>query len=258
MNISKNMKLINLALMFLLLAISTGCSQPNGSLGNGSSSQSVNIDPLEKVNRGVFKFNQGLDKHLLKPVAKAYKAVTPRVVNVGITNFFHNLGDVGNIVNNALQLKLGAATSDTGRVLVNSTIGLAGLFDVATGMGMERHKEDFGQTLANLGFKSGPYIMLPVLGPTTFRDATAKFTVDTLLNPANYTKESLSLFVLEKLDKRADYLGADDAFNDLSDDLYDASRDLWLQRRDFLIRDGKGEESEQLNLIDDLESLDDE
>lgn len=253
-----NLKLSSIILALLLIMLTTGCSRSGASLTQGAASQSVNIDPLERYNRGVFKFNRGLDKHLLKPVAKVYKAVTPRVVNIGITNFFHNLGDVGNIVNNVLQLKFDDAVEDTGRVLVNSTIGVAGLFDVATSMGMERHKEDFGQTLANLGFKSGPYIMLPVLGPTTLRDVTAKFTVDTLLNPANYTDEALSYFVLEKLDKRADYLGSEDAFNDLSDDLYAASRDLWLQRRDYLITDGKSEESEQVDLIDDLEDLDDE
>jgi len=234
----------------------TACSHQSNQLGNATSASG--IDRYESVNRRIFKFNGGLDKFLIKPVAKAYKIITPEVVDKGVTNFFSNLGDVGNAINNLLQLKPGPALVDTERVLFNSTVGIGGLFDVASALGMEKHDEDFGQTLAHWGVKSGPYVMLPFLGPSTVRDATAKLTIDNLSNPAHYHEESLAFFALKKLDQRADVFADEEAFKELSDDQYSALRDLWLQRRASLIRDGKVDEKEQSDLIDELESLDDE
>jgi len=153
---------------------------------------------------------------------------------------------------------VGDAVKDTERFIFNSTFGLAGLFDIATEMGLKKHNEDFGQTLAKQGVGSGPYVMLPFFGPSTLRDATAKFSVDSILNPSIYSDEKYMLFMLKNLDKRADYLSEEEAFKDLSDDQYIALRDAWLQRREYLIKDGKVDKKEQSNLIDELEDLDDE
>ena len=125
-------------------------------------------------------------------------------------------------------------------------------------MDIERYEEDFGQTSAHWGVESGPYVMLPFLGPSTVRDATAKLTIDSLTNPANYHEQSLALFALDKIDQRAGFFTDEEAFKGISDDSYAALRDLWLQRRSVLVNDGKVSEEEQSNLIDELESLDDE
>lgn len=226
--------------------------------GNTSALNKVNVDRFEKLNRRIFIMNAGIDKYLFKPVAKGYKKITPELVDTSITNFFLNLGDIKNAANNLLQFKPGEALIDTERFLFNSTIGVAGLFDVATKLGMQKHTEDFGQTLAVWGVKPGPYIMLPLFGPSTLRDATAKLTLDSIMNPINYSDEELALFTLEKLDKRADLLSTEEAFKDLSDDQYIALRDAWLQRRESLILDGKVNQEEKSNLIDELEDLDDD
>jgi phospholipid-binding lipoprotein MlaA len=249
-------KLITQILCISSILLLSACSQSNSTPSNTSSGS--NIDPYEKTNRHIFKFNAGLDAFLVKPVAKAYKAVTPEVVDNSVSNFFNNLDDVGSAINNLLQFKPGPALVDTERVLFNSTAGLGGLFDVASALGLERYEEDFGQTMAHWGVKSGPYVMLPFLGPSTVRDATAKLTVDRLTNPANYHDESLAFTALKLLDKRADILSDEEAFKDISDDQYSALRDLWLQRRASEIRDGKVDEQEQSDLIDELEALDDE
>ncbi len=246
-----------LALAFLLAACSQSTSLNSASKFDDNAITST-VDSFEGTNRRVYKFNAGLDKYLVKPVATAYKTVTPEIVDTGVSNFFSNLGDVSNAINNLLQFKPGPALIDTERVLFNSTIGLGGLVDVASALGMEKHDEDFGQTLAHWGVKSGPYVMLPFLGPSTVRDATAKLTVDNLTNPTHYHDESLAFFALKKLDQRADIFANEEAFKDISDDKYSALRDLWLQRRASLIRDGKVDEEEQSDLIDELESLDDE
>jgi len=242
--------LILLPMLFL-----TACSQ---SQRLSKDIGSTNGDTLERHNRDIFKFNASIDKLILKPIAVTYQKVTPDLVDTSISNFFGNLEDVGTAVNNLLQWKPGEALIDVERVLFNSSIGLGGLFDVATKIGLEKHDEDFGQTLAVWGVDSGPYIMLPFLGPSTVRDFTSKFTVDSLLDPAKYSKASFSLFVLDKVDSRADLISEEEAFKDFSDDQYSALRDAWLQRREFLIRDGKVDDDAQSDLIDALEDLDDE
>ena len=248
-------------LMLFLSFYLAGCSQTNKSteFSNGSVSKlGETPDPFEKLNRKLYRLNVGLDRVLLKPVAKAYKKVTPEVIDSGITNFFLNLEDVGSAVNNLLQLKVGNSLIDTDRFIFNSTFGLAGIFDVATEMGLEKHDEDFGQTLAHWGVKSGPYIMLPVFGPSTLRDATAKFSVDRITDLTTYSDHGVPLFVVENLDKRADLLSTEEAFEDISDDKYLALKDAWLQKRKYKINDGKTDEKSSSDLIDELESLDDE
>jgi phospholipid-binding lipoprotein MlaA len=249
-------KLKNRALLLLSVVFLTACSQSNNTLTTSSSIK--HIDPYEKTNRRIFRFNSSLDKYLVKPAAKVYKVITPEVVDNSVTNFFNNLEDVGSAINNLLQFKPRPAFVDSERVLFNSTVGLGGLFDAASALGFERYEEDFGQTLAHWGAGSGPYVMLPFFGPSTVRDATAKFTVDSLTNPIRYHNESLAFSALELLDKRADLFSDEDAFKNMSEDQYSALRDLWLQRRANEIRDGKKDPKQQSDLIDQLESLEDE
>ena len=132
-------------------------------------------DPLEGMNRKVHSFNNLLDSVAFKPLAKGYKAVTPDIVEVGVKNFFANIGDIGTFVNNVLQFKIEDAAVDLARIGFNSTVGLAGLLDVASGMGLEKHSEDFGQTLGVWGVSAGPYLVLPFLGPGSLRDSPASF-----------------------------------------------------------------------------------
>ena len=244
--------------MFLLLPACSHNGYSNESVMSGASGDDIQTkDRFVNFNRDMYEFNVGVNKHLLKPVARAYKTVTPDIVDTSITNFFSNLGDISNTVNNIFQGKPGSALNDVERFIFNSTFGIAGLFDIATEMGLEKHHEDFGQTLAVWGVDSGPYIMLPILGPSTLRDATAKLSVDSLLNPVFYSEKALPLYFLEKLDKYGDLLSTEDAFKDFSDDQYIALKDAWLQRREYLIRDGKVDEKAHSDLIDELESLDD-
>lgn len=142
-------------------------------------------DPWESINRPIFTFNDTLDTYALKPLAQGYQKVTPNFVQDGVHNFFNNLGDVKNLANNLLQAKFHNAGVDTSRLLFNSTFGLAGLIDVATPMGLQRNDEDFGQTLGYWGVGSGPYVMLPFLGPSTLRDAPAKIP-DIYVSPYHY------------------------------------------------------------------------
>ncbi len=252
--------------LFVVMSL-TACSQNKTTQSGGSiasndgvtseESATRNVDSLEKFNRSIYSFNVSLDKYFLKPIAKGYKAVTPEFIDTSVTNFFSNLGDVGNAVNNLLQFKVDDAINDTERFVVNSTFGFAGLLDVASAAGLEKHDEDFGQTLARWGVGSGPYVMLPFLGPSTVRDAGAKFTVDRLTDVTNYSDDSLYYFALDVLDGRADLLNEEKAFENLSDDQYIAIRDAWLQRRDYLITDGKSSKDSASDLIDQLESLDD-
>lgn len=233
----------------------TQASQGQGEYPAGNEA-APNRDKWEKFNRGVFRFNTGVDAILLKPAARFYKFATPELLDTSISNFFSNLGDVGNAFNNLLQLKPRAAFNDSMRFVFNSSFGLGGFLDIASGMELEKHDEDFGQTLARWGVGSGPYIMLPLLGPSTLRDASARLSIDLLTDPVTYHDDALAIDALKLLDTRADLLSTEEAFNDLSSDTYSAMRDAWLQRRDYLIRDGQTNEQEQSDLIDELEALD--
>jgi len=261
---SKINKIIRVLVKCLILSVLlTACSQPvktqnAQSENNGNPANNyLNInDSLEKYNRNIYAFNVGLDNYLVKPVAKAYKAMTPGIIGTSISNFFLNLEDVGNAFNNLLQLKVDDAVNDTERFMVNSTIGFAGLLDIASEAGLEKHDEDFGQTLARWGVGSGTYVMLPFLGPSTVRDASARVSIDRLTNPTHYSEDNLDYFVLNGVNQRASLLTQEDAFKDISDDKYSAIRDAWLQRREYLIRDGEVDEKSDADLIDELESLD--
>ena len=197
-------------------------------------------DPYEGFNRAMFTVNEGLDTVLLKPVAKGYDTVTPGLVKSGVGNFFGNLADVWTALNNFLQGKVSEGFSDVGRVFVNSTIGLVGLFDVASNMGMEKHAEDFGQTLGKWGVGSGSYVYLPVIGPRTTRD-TVGFVVDAYADPVariDNVRVRNSLLGLRLIDTRASLLPADKVVEEAAFDKYVYIRDAYLQNRRSVVYDG--------------------
>lgn len=200
-------------------------------------------DPWEGYNRAIYSFNDTVDRALVKPVAKGYDAAAPLPVKVGVGNFFGNIGDVWVGVNNLLQGKVVAGASDFGRVLVNTSVGILGFFDVASPLGLERHEEDFGQTLGKWGVGDGPYVMLPIFGPKTLRD-TAGFGVDSLADPLGHRDndrhiaERNSAMGLRLIHARAELLPAEKVIDDAATDRYAYLRDAYLQRRLSLIHDG--------------------
>ena len=197
-------------------------------------------DPWESYNRGVYQFNDTADRLVLKPVAQGYRAITPSFLDRGITNFFGNLDDVVTAVNSLLQFKLHQGSSDVGRVMVNSTIGLLGFFDVASKMDLAKHDEDFGQTLGAWGMGPGPYFVLPLLGPSTVRD-TGGLVADWYTSPLSYIEDNevrWGLTALRAIDKRADLLGAEKVLEQAALDPYEFVRDAYLQRRRHLVYDG--------------------
>ncbi|MBR9814257.1 VacJ family lipoprotein [bacterium] len=196
-------------------------------------------DPLEGVNRGVYAFNSTADKYVVRPVAKGYVAVTPGFVRKGVTNFFANLGYPLTIVNQFLQGKPVEGVSDTGRFLVNSTLGIAGLFDPASALGLQAHEEDFGQTFGKWGVGQGWYLMLPFLGPSTNRDFTGRL-VGSPLNPTFYVDEPEVVFglnVLDIINTRALLLSTDRLVRQAYDP-YVFVRDAYLQTRRAAVYDG--------------------
>lgn len=203
--------------------------------------QASEDDPWESFNRPVFVFNDTLDTYGLKPLAEGYHAVTPSVVEDGIHNMFRNVGDVKNLANDLLQGKLHEAGVDTARILFNSTIGLFGFFDVATKMDLQRSDQDFGLTLGSWGVDSGPYLVLPLLGPSTVRDAFGKIP-DTYVEPYRYMSdvpERNSLRGLDIVDTRASLLPAEKL---ITGDKYVFIRNAYLQSREFKVQDGQVED----------------
>ncbi len=199
------------------------------------------IDPYEGFNRKVFVFNDKLDKYVAKPISDAYLWVTPQFVQTGIANFFSNLKDINVVLNDVMQGKLQQGAEDTGRFAVNSTVGLLGLFDVATEMGLEKHEEDFDQTLAVWGVPEGPYLVLPVLGPTTSRGVPGGI-FDTAANPTTYV--GLPVQLVSMLNSRANAEGALKFIDEAALDPYVFTRESFLQYRRHLATDGKTEISE--------------
>ena len=211
-------------------------------------------DPLEGLNRATYTFNDAVDEAVLKPVAKGYQFVTPGFFRAGVTNLFMNVGEVATALNNLLQGKGGDAASDAGRFLVNSTLGVLGLFDVATPMGLERHNADFGQTLGKWGVGSGPFLMIPLMGPSTVRDAASR-PVDGYAGYFRYMDHMPTrnvTFGLEIIDLRANLLGASSTLDTAALDKYQFIRDAYLQRRLRSIYDGKVPQEKLDKLEDDL------
>ena len=221
----------SIALVAVLL-ITAGCATAPG--------RTHDEDPWKGFNRGVYKFNDVLDRAALKPVAKGYRKITPRWFRAGVGNFFSNLTYPATVVNQFLQGKPGTGARDAGRFLVNTTIGIGGLFDVATKMGLQANDEDFGQTLAVWGVGSGPYLMLPFLGPSSLRDAPSR-AFDYFLGPLEYVEipweAEWGLRGLDLVHSRSELLPLDATLQKAYDP-YAFIRDAWVQQREFAIYDG--------------------
>jgi phospholipid-binding lipoprotein MlaA len=199
-------------------------------------------DPLEPMNRAIHRFNEGVDRTILIPVAKGYKKVTPDVAETGIRNFFSNLDDVTVVANDILQLKLEQTSRDFMRLMFNSTFGIFGLLDVASEMGLKKHNEDFGQTMGRWGAGSGPYLVLPFIGPSNLRD-TAGFAIDSrhtdLVSNHNDVATRNPVMALRLVARRAELLEAKQAVDAAALDNYEFTRDFYLERRKGLVFDGK-------------------
>ena len=224
------------SILLILFLVSSGCATTK------NQSNAFNPeDPYEKSNRKVFEFNSKIDKLFLRPVTDFYNSATPEFAQTSITNFFSNLDDIGISFNNFLQGNIVDSMSDLTRFFINSIFGLGGFFDVASEMGLEKHSEDFGQTLGKWGAKPGPYLMLPFLGPSTTRDAFT-FVGDTALAPTLSLDDSearLGLISLDLINTYSAFTGIADIE---SQDQYAFLRDAYLDRRKFEVNDGLSEE----------------
>jgi len=202
----------------------------------------VESDPFEGYNRAMFTFNDTADRWVLKPVARGYRFVTPDFLESGVSRMFGNLGEVLNIVNDVLQGKIGQAGNDGGRLLINSTLGLAGFFDVARHAGLEKSDgEDFGQTFGVWGAGEGAYLVLPLLGPSTLRDAPG-LLLDSIFSPiaeVDHVPTRNHLYGMQVVSTRADLLEAEKL---IKGDRYTFIKDVYLQRRRFLVNDGDVED----------------
>ena len=208
-------------------------------VAGAANAQSAN-DPFEKANRAVFGFNEALDIAVLTPVAKGYQAVVPELLRAGVTNFFGNFGDGWSAINNALQGKGEAAATMVARVATNTLFGIGGIFDVASDLGMERSTEDFGQTLGRWGMPAGPYVVWPLLGPSTARDSLAR-PFDLAWSPTlaiNDGGVNIGLSALNLIDTRTNLLGASRVVDGLAFDKYTFIRDAFMSRRRNLVYDG--------------------
>lgn len=222
------------------LTLRFACLALLASLLGGCATAQNPKDPFEPFNRVVYNFNEGLDKAIVKPVAQVYQAVLPQFVRTTVSNFFSNLNDVLVMLNNLLQGKFYAALDDFGRIAINSTIGLLGALDIATEAGLERNNEDFGQTLGWWGVAEGPFIMLPLLGPSTARDVVGRVG-DWFTDPVTYVDPTRSRNQLRGtyfVNRRAELLDASKILETAALDPYEFLRDAYLQRRRSLIYDG--------------------
>lgn len=212
-----------------------------GAAAAASAQQNANPkDPIEGWNRAVFGFNEGLDNAVLKPVATGYVKVVPELVRSGVRNVFANFGDAWSAINQLLQGKPVAAAEMTMRVATNTLFGVAGLFDVASDLGIERRTEDFGQTLGRWGLPAGPYLVLPLLGPSSLRD-TAGLPLDLQWRPGALTDDNgtgLGLSLLQLIDTRANLLNASRILDGIALDKYVFVRDGYLTRRRSQVYDG--------------------
>ena len=252
----KNIFAKNISLVCMILAI----TMLNGCASTGHNPQ----DPWEEWNRGTQSFNDNVDDYVLEPVAEGYDYITPDFVSTGVSNFFSNLKDIGVTINDLLQFKLLQGGMDAGRFLVNSTAGIGGLIDVASMINLPKHNEDFGQTLGYWGVPSGPYLVLPLLGPSSPR-GTLGLVGDAAMNPLSYTilvGGSLSTVAslsatgaraVETVDTRADLINVEKVATEAAIDRYAFFRDAYLQRRRHLIYDGEVPEDKQYDFDVDID-----
>ena len=259
-----------LPMLLFITALLSGCASTSGvtvqeTEGVDQTTDYVTVkknkDPFEKMNRSIMKFNLKADKYVLKPVAKAYTTVVPSPVRNGVRNFFSNLWEPMTVVNDLLQGKFRKAGRDTGRFVINTTLGFLGLNDVATHLGFPRQREDFGQTLAVWGVPSGPYLVLPFLGPSNLRDTAGLIPQMTHADAVSYVNspESFYLGITRLISQRAGLFGMDDLL-ELQPDKYLFLRESYREARRQAIYDGNPPPSEDDRTDDELmdELLDDE
>ena len=209
-------------------------------LGGCASTQHNPKDPFEPFNRGVYQFNDALDRAVVKPAAKGYNAVMPPPAKMMVSNFFSNLNDISVAINDLLQFKIVDAISDGGRLVVNTTVGLFGLVDVASAVGLKKHDEDFGQTLGRWGINSGPYLVIPFFGPSSIRDGVGLYVdshprVIQRIKPVDTRNQ---VFAASIVDKRASLLDKEKVLDTAALDRYSFFRDAYLQRRQSRVYDG--------------------
>ncbi|VAW54994.1 Outer-membrane-phospholipid-binding lipoprotein MlaA [hydrothermal vent metagenome] len=243
----KLFQIIGLLITYLL---SSGCATLDGPPNPD--------DPFESYNRSMFAFNETVDKYAFKPAAEGYQAIMPNFASKGVSNFFSNVDDIVVFVNQLLQFKLAEAVATSARFVFNTTFGLLGLIDVASDMDLPKHNEDFGQTLATWGVGSGPYIVMPLIGPLTIRD-TAGLAVDwTYFDPIfnrQTLRQSLVTLTIKYIDVRAGLLKATNILDETVPDKYAFVRDAYLSRREFLIYDGNPPDDFNENELFDDEGL---
>ena len=255
-----NMKnvIASIGLVFLSACASTQLAQDNSGANKPSSPVNFGVlsqvDPFENFNRRVASFNDSLDNIALKPVAQAYKKNVPDLVRTGVSNFFFNLSSVWTVVNNVLQGHGQAAAEGVIRVGVNTIFGFVGVFDIASEMNIERHKADFGQTLGRWGVPPGPYIVIPILGPSTLRDTLASTVISKgdLVWQLDEVKLRNSLYVFRAIDQRANLLSATNMLEDSALDKYTFSRDIFLQLRMNEVEQASGHTPSSDEYLEDL------
>ena len=253
---------ITLSVLMLAIACTTGCAS---SAKRNQPVTAPAYDPLEKVNRKIFAFNEAADKYVLAPVARGYRAVLPDPVETGIGNFFSNLGEVSVVANDLLQGKFVAAGRDSVRFLLNSTGGLLGFVDVATRAGLEKNNESWGQTFGVWGIGEGPYLVLPLIGPANARSFVGQLTNSALTDPIQYidhTRTRLSFSITEVISIRAELLSAGQVFDAAALDPYSFLRASFTTRHRSRVRDldkaSRGDEESSADELDELDLLDEE
>ena len=220
-------------LLLLILNSLVGCATLDG--------PKEAYDPWERFNRSMFTFNEKVDAVVLKPMAKGYRSIMPKPVEAGVSNFFFNLDEISVIANDMLQFKLLELVSDSGRFIVNSSIGIGGVFDVAKHMGLKKRYEDFGQTLGYWGANNGPYLVLPFFGPSSVRDSLGRIG-DYQIQPVaevDDRSDRIILYTLDIVSKRAELLEAGEILDEAAFDQYIFLREAYLQRRKSLVYDGR-------------------
>jgi phospholipid-binding lipoprotein MlaA len=225
-------KLTKILLLLVAVGVFAGCA-------SSQQKSAASPDPIEPANRVFYDFNEGLDKHLIKPIAEGYVKITPEPIRNSVTNFFDNLAYLNVILNSFLQGKFDQGFSDAGRFIMNTTLGIAGIFDVATPAGMPRHNEDVGQTLATWGVGRGTYLYLPVQGPDTARNLP-NIVTKLALNPLTYITGAIlfPITALNVINIRANLLDATNIRDEAAVDPYSFTREAYLQQREYLIHDG--------------------
>jgi len=225
----------------LAAILASGCASVSG-----SSYMSDPNDPWQTVNRPVFAINDAFDQGLFKPLAEGYNAITPDPIRNGVTNFFSNLNELDNAINNFFQGKITESATSLGRFVINSTVGIGGFLDVASNMGLERNKEDLGQTLGVLGTGSGPYVVLPLLGSSSVRDIPGRI-LSLYLNPLAWLDDISFRNIMvgiNAVDDRSNLLAKEDIAKEISDDKYTLYKDAYLAEREFQVLDGNLDDSD--------------